>query len=153
MTFQNLRQSLPAIEDPQAFLSSHQVAIAQLAFEYCNSLMEDRGTITTATMFPLFVFNDPPGVAYLNRTALITPLVDRLMGVAILSQPAFVDVEGELGFVLADLPLPLGTGRPDNLIDRMLAINPDPLEPQADTRGIAKGVCGAVLGSAIALVQ
>ncbi len=153
MTFQNLRQSLPAIEDPKAFLSSHQVAIAQLAFEYCNSLMEDRGTITTAAMFPLFVFNDPPAVAYLNRTALISPLVDRLMGVAILSQPDFVDVEAELGIVLADPPPPGGTGRPDNLIDRMLAINPDPLEPQADTRGIAKGVCGAVLGSAIPLVQ
>ena len=39
------------------------------------------------------------------------------------------------------------------LIDRLIAPNPDPLEPQADTRGIAKGACGAVLGSAIALVQ
>ena len=153
MTFQSLRQSLPAIEDPKAFLSSHQVAIAQLVFEYCNSLMEDRGTITTATMFPLFVFSDPPAIAYLNRTALITPLVDRLMGVAILSQPDFLVVEDELGIALADLPPPAGTGRPDNLIDRMLAVNPDPLEPQADTRGIAKGVCGALLGSAITLVQ
>ena len=40
-----------------------------------------------------------------------------------------------------------------SLIDRMITPNPDPLEPQADTRGIAKGACGAVLGSAIALVQ
>ena len=152
MTYQKLRQSLPAIEDPKAFLSSHQVAIAQLAFEYCHALMEDRGTISTAVMFPGFDFGLAPAAAFANRDALITPLVDRIMGIAIQSQPDFVDVRDELGIAVAD-PLPLGTGRPDNLIDRMLTPNPDPLEPQADTRGIAKGACGAVLGSAIALMQ
>jgi len=149
ITYQNLRQSLPAIEDPKAFLSSHQVAIAQLAFEYCNALMEDRGAISTAAMFPGFNFGAAPATAYVNRNALIGPLVDRVMGIAIQSQPDFVDVSDELGFNTFD-PITL---RPDNLIDRMIATNPDPLEPQADTRGIAKGACGAVLGSAIALVQ
>ena len=148
-TYQNLRQSLPAIEDPKAFLSSHQVALAQLAFEYCNALMEDRGTISTAAMFPGFNFGAAPATAYVNRNALIGPLIDRIMGIAIQSQPDFVDVRDELGFNTFD-PITL---RPDNLIDRMIAPNPDPLEPQADTRGIAKGVCGAVLGSAVALVQ
>jgi len=151
-TYRNLRQSLPAIEDPKAFLSSHQVALAQLAFEYCNALMEDRGTISTAAMFPGFNFGAAPATAYANRDALIQPLVDRIMGVAVMSQPDYMVVRDELGFAVAD-PLPLGTGRPDNLIDRMIAPNIDPLEPQADTRGIAKGACGAVLGSAIALVQ
>ncbi len=149
ITYQNLRQSLPAIEDPKAFLSSHQVALAQLAFEYCNALMEDRGTISTAAMFPGFDFSAAPAIAYANRDALIGPLVDRVMGIAIQSQPDFVDVRDELGINTFD-PL---TGRPDNLIDRMITPNPDPLEPQADTRGIAKGACGAVLGSAIALMQ
>jgi hypothetical protein len=148
-TYQNLRQSLPAIEDPKAFLSSHQVALAQLAFEYCNALMEDRGTISTAAMFPGFNFGAAPATAYVNRNALIGPLIDRIMGIAIQSQPDFVDVRDELGFNTFD-PITL---RPDNLIDRMIAPNPDPLEPQADTRGIAKGVCGAILGSAVALVQ
>ncbi|MGI9205463.1 MAG: LamG domain-containing protein [Woeseiaceae bacterium] len=148
-TYQGLRQSFPAIEDPQAFLSSHQVAIAQLAFEYCNALMEDRGTISTAAMFPGFNFGAQPATAYANRDALITPLVDRIMGIAIQSQPDFTFVRDELGYVVENL----GTGQPDNLIDRMIAANPDPLEPQADTRGIAKGACGAILGSAIALIQ
>ncbi|TDJ11462.1 MAG: LamG domain-containing protein, partial [Gammaproteobacteria bacterium] len=148
-TYQNLRQSLPAIEAPKAFLSSHQVALAQLAFEYCNALMEDRGTISTAAMFPGFNFGAAPIIAYANRDALIGPLIDRIMGIAIQSQPDFVDVRDELGFNTFD-PITL---RPDNLIDRMIAPNSDPLEPQADTRGIAKGVCGAVLGSAVALIQ
>ncbi len=149
ITYQKLRQSLPAIEDSKAFLSSHQVAIAQLAFEYCNALMEDRGTISTAAMFPGFDFSAAPASAYANRDALIGPLVDRIMGIAIQSQPDFVVVRDELGINTFD-PL---TGRPDNLIDRMITPNPDPLEPQADTRGIAKGACGAILGSAIALMQ
>ncbi len=33
------------------------------------------------------------------------------------------------------------------------AINPDPLEPQATSRGIAKGVCGSLLASAAMLIQ
>jgi len=148
-TYMNLRQSLPAIEAPKAFLSSHQVAIAQLAFEYCHALMEDRGTISTAAMFPGFNFGAAPVTAYANRDALLQPLIDRVMGIAIQSQPDYVVVRDELGFNTFD-PVTL---RPDNLIDRMIAPNPDPLEPQADTRGIAKGACGAVLGSAIALVQ
>ena len=148
MTFQNLRQSLPATEDPKSFLSSHQVAIAQLAFEYCNALMEDRGTISTAAMFPNFNFGAAPVTAYANRDDLITPLVDRVMGFAIQSQPDFTDVEAELGLV----SLNAATGRPANLIDRMLA-PAEPGEPQATTRGIAKGVCGAILGSAVTLIQ
>jgi len=151
VTYQNLRQSLPAIEDPKAFLSSHQVAIAQLAFEYCNALMEDRGSISTAAMFPGFNFAAAPSTAFANRDAFITPLVDRLMGLAIQSQPDFTVVRDEIGYVTADA----ATGRPANLIDRMIAPNtdlPQP-QPQADTRGIAKGACGAVLGSAIALIQ
>ena len=149
MAFTNLRQSLPAIEDPQAFLSSHQVAIAQLAFEYCNALMEDRGTISTAAMFPGFDFGLAPATAYQDRNLLVTPLVDRLMGFAVQSNPDFTIVESELATAIAD-PISM---RPHNLIDRMLEPNPVPTQQQADTRGVAKGVCGAVLGSAITLVQ
>jgi hypothetical protein len=100
-------------------------------------------------MFPGFNFGAAPATAYANRDALLQPLIDRVMGIAIQSQPDYVVVRDELGFNTFD-PVTL---RPDNLIDRMITPNPDPLEPQADTRGIAKGACGAVLGSAIALVQ
>ncbi|MFQ5982689.1 MAG: LamG domain-containing protein, partial [Woeseiaceae bacterium] len=146
-TYQSLRQSLPAIEDVKAYLSSHQVAIAQLAFEYCNALIEDGPK--AAAYFNGFDFNQPPAAAYAgsSRNQIIDPLIDNIIGIAIQTQPDFVTLRDELGYVTAN-----GV-RPDNLIDRMLAVNPDPQEPQADTRGIAKGVCGAVLGSAVALVQ
>ena len=91
MTFQSLRQSMPAIEAPEAFLSSHQVAIAQLAIEYCNALVEDRGTITAGNYFPGFNFGAAPATAFANRDALINPLIDNMMGIAIQTQPDFVD--------------------------------------------------------------
>jgi len=146
MTFQNLRQSLPATDDAKSFLSSHQVAIAQLAFEYCNALVDGPNA---AAYFNNFDFNQPPSVAYAgaNRNQIIDPLIDNIVGIAILSQPDFVTVRDELGYATTN-----GI-RPDNLVDQMLVPNPDPLEPQATTRGIAKGICGAILGSAAALVQ
>lgn len=140
MTFQSLRQSLPTIESPAAFLSSHQVAVAQLAIEYCNALIEDRGAISSAAYFPGFNFGVSPTTAFGNRDALINPLIDNAMGIAIQTQPDFVDVRDELGYVSFD-----GT-RPDNLIDRLIAGG-------TDTRSIAKGTCAAVIGSAVTLVQ
>lgn len=140
VTFQNLRQSMPAIESPAAFLSSHQVAIAQLAIEYCNALIEDRGSISSTAYFPGFDFNALPATAFANRDAFITPLVDNVMGFAIQTQPDFSAVRDELGFAAAS------AGYPGDLIDRLIAGG-------TDTRSIAKGTCAAVLGSAVTLVQ
>jgi len=146
MTFQNLRQSLPATSDAKAFLSSHQVAIAQLAFEYCSALVDGPNA---PAFFNNFDFSQSPAAAYggTGRNQVIDPLIDNLVGIAVMSQPDFVVVQDELGYALPD-----GI-RPDNLIDQMMVPNTDPTEPQADTRGIAKGVCGAILGSAATLVQ
>ncbi|HEX7061428.1 MAG TPA: LamG domain-containing protein [Woeseiaceae bacterium] len=140
-TFQNLRQSLPAVEAPNAFLSSHQVAVAQLAIEYCNALVEDPGL--SASYFPGFDFSAPPATAYAgsNRDLVIQPLLDGMMGIDIQTQPLYPDLRDELGYAVPD-----GT-RPDNLVDRLVAGG------NADTRGIAKGVCAAVLGSAVTVFQ
>ena len=149
MVFENLRQSFPATPDAKAFLSSHQVAIAQLAFEYCSALVDGPNA---GTFFNNFDFTQSPAAAYngnggTSRNQVIDPLIDRLVGIAVMSQPDFVVIQDELGYAL-----PNGF-RPDNLIDQMMTPNPDLTEPQADTRGIAKGVCGAILGSAATLVQ
>ena len=141
MTFQSLRQSLPTIESPEAFLASHQVAIAQLAIEYCNSLVDDPQL--SAAYFPGFDFGQAAATAFAgnNRDLVIDPLIDNVMGLAIQTQPDFTVVRDELGYVQAD-----GT-RPANLVDRLVGGG------TADTRAVAKGVCAAVLGSAVALLQ
>ncbi len=140
--YQELRQSLPAVEDPNTFLSSHQVAIAQLAIQYCDAAVED------ATIWPASFFSDPAATAFsnANRDTFVEPLILRAAGhdaddPQILSQPSYATIHSEVASYIA-----AGGTRPDNLIDRLLT-------GPSDTRAIAKGVCASVLGSAVTLVQ
>ena len=143
-TFQELRQSLPAVEDVNTFLSSHQVAVAQLAIQYCDVMVENN-TIS----FP--GWNYAPNEFATNRDAFVNELIDRIMGTGLGTQPDRAEVYLELAAYQDPTPEvdPL-TGasldRPDNLVDRLLAGG-------SDTRSIAKGVCAAMLGNATTLVQ
>ena len=149
-TFQELRQSLPAVEEVNTFLSSHQVAIAQLAIQYCDAAIgsnaspnpDAEGVVWTA-----FDFDQPAATAFSvgNRDNFVAPLIARAVGqpaagTQLISAPTYTSVHDELAAFQA-----AGT-RPDNLIDRLLA-------GPSDTRAIAKGVCASVLGSAATLVQ
>ena len=140
-TFQELRQSLPAVEDINTFLSSHQVAIAQLAIQYCDAMIGTNGNPgpNLGALFPGFNFNGANEFST-NRDAFVNPLIDRIMGTNIGSQPVRADVYAELASFTAS------GGRPDNLVDRLVAGG-------SDTRSIGKGVCAAMLGSAVTLVQ
>lgn len=145
MTFQELRQSLPAVEDINTFLSSHQVAIAQLAIAYCDAMIGSNASPnpTAATRFPGFQFGAAPGVAFAagtERDKFVVPLINSIMGTGLASQPAYADVYAELATFTA-------TGdRPNNLITRLVAGG-------SDTRAISKGVCAAMLGNATTLIQ
>jgi len=141
-TYQELRQSLPAVEDVEAFLSSHQVAIAQLAIQYCDAAVEDE------TIWTGFNFGAAPSQAFSagNRENFVEPLIARAVGhsstsAEIATQPSYAAVYSELASYQSG-----GGLRPDNLIDRLLS-------GTSDTRAIAKGVCASVLGSAATLVQ
>jgi hypothetical protein len=141
-TYQELRQSLPAIEDIEAFLSSHQVAIAQLAIQYCDAAIEHN------TIWSGFNFDSAPGTAFAvgARNAFVEPLILAAVGhsstsAQLGSQPSYTLVHEEVASFG-------GAGnRPENLIDRLLQT------PGTNTRSIAKGVCASVLGSATTLVQ
>ena len=143
-TYQELRQSLPSIEDIEGVLSSHQVAIAQLAIQYCDAAVE------VNTMWPGLNFDTPADTFFStgNRNNFVEPLIERAVGhsstsAVIASQPSFAVVNDELAVFQSG-----GAERPDNLIDRLLNV-PNP----SDTRAIAKGVCASVLGSAATLIQ
>jgi len=148
-TYQELRQSLPAVEDINTFLSSHQVAIAQLAIQYCDAAIGSSANPNpdAAAIWPSFDFGLGASQAFsaANRDNFVEPLIERAVGHSstdpqIATQPSYAVVHEELATFLA------ANGRPDNLIDRLLA-------GPSDTRAIAKGVCAAVLGSAATLVQ
>ena len=150
-TYQELRQSLPAIEDVNTFLSSHQVAIAQLAIQYCDAAIGSNANPNPNAedvIWTSFDFDLDADTAFsvASRNNFIDPLIERAVGQAssgtqLNSQPTYLSVYDEVGaFQNAGGP------SPDNLIDRLL-VGP------SDTRAIAKGVCASVLGSAATLVQ
>lgn len=149
-TFQELRQSLPAVEEVTTFLSSHQVAIAQLAIQYCDAAIGSNANPNPHAedvVWTEFDFDQPAATAFsvANRNNFVDPLIARAVGQAssgtqLSTQPTYTSVHDELAAFQA------AGNRPSNLIDRLLA-------GPSDTRAIAKGVCASVLGSAATLVQ
>jgi Concanavalin A-like lectin/glucanases superfamily len=145
-TFNTVRQSLPTVETPAAFLASHQVAIAQLAIEYCNALVES--STLRAQVWPSFDFTQTVAAAFPGPGQAIDPLYDPLVD-RVLGLTAQIDSQPDRGAVKAEL---------DQLV---YGIGTDPTRnglafgggDQVRTRTIAKSVCSAVVGSAAAVVQ
>jgi len=135
-TFDTIHQQLPTVESIDGFLSAHQVAVAQLAIEYCNALVED-GTLR-ARFFPGVNFSAPVSSAFGSpaaRDLVIDPLLTRLMGSGLASQPAPTDVKVEL----------------NKLIDRLTACGGSCAADRTEL--VVKAACSAVLGSAAMLLQ
>jgi hypothetical protein len=128
-TFTSIRQSLPAVADIQAFLSSHQTSIAQLAVQYCAALIDD--TSARATYFPGFNFGS--SLSSGDRALLFNPLIDRVVGSAA-SQPSQADV----------------TTRLNTLVDALCTTSAC---GGARTVVVAKAVCAATVGSAATLIE
>jgi len=148
-TFGNIRNSLPAVDSIEAFLSSHQVGITQLAIEYCNALVND--TTARDAYFNGFDFNSIPSTAFAgaNRDLVIGPLLKRMLGIdnltQIETQPEWADVRDELGYV-DERP---GTDHV-NLIDRLIERDDS---SSARTADITKAVCAATLGNGALLIH
>jgi hypothetical protein len=135
-TFERVRQQLPVSDNLDGLLSSHQVGVAQLAIEYCNALVEDPAA--RAAMFPGLDFAAPAAQAFgteAGKDRLIDPLIERMVGQGIATEPTAAEVRGELGALITRLGA-CAAGCP---ADR--------------TATIAKAACGAVLGSAVTLLQ
>ena len=147
-TYTTIKQSLPTVETVEAFLSSHQVAIAQLAIEYCSALIDD-GALR-ASMFPGFPFNSPVTAAYpASQDLFLDPLLDRVLGTttnSIGTQPDRALAKTELSELINGLPL----ARDPTGIRLGLANGGG---TAIRTQTIAKATCSALLGSAAMLVQ
>ena len=81
-TFLNVRQSLPAVDSLEAFLASHQTAIAQLAIQYCSALVDNAWQLLPGSLnlngAPDAVFGGPGPSA--GKDALIDPLIAKMVG-------------------------------------------------------------------------
>ena len=172
--YQLLKQQLPSAEDITAFVPANIIGISQLAFEYCDRMIEDT-TITTqcertgtttsarACMFGSFDFTQAASTAYdtAGRTAVADALYDRIVGIpATASGNTLVDAptRGEIHYELIDAANAVNPPtNPGNLVDRLLTQScGTDLQcgaGQSGTREIAKAMCTSVLGSAAMLVQ
>ncbi|GAA0855401.1 LamG domain-containing protein [Aliiglaciecola litoralis] len=135
--FENLKQQLPTVTNPGSFLASNQMAVTQMAIKYCDQLVED--TSLRASYFTGFDFAQSASSAFdaQDRNLILEPLLDRVMGQNIASQPDRNAVAGEL----------------NNLIDTLTDCSSGKVCDANYTRTIVKATCAATIGSAAVLVQ
>lgn len=134
-TYDTVKQQLPTVESIDGFLSAHQVAISQLAIEYCNALVNDAGLRTG--YFPGFNFSAAANVAFdaTGRNQVITPLLNNIAGTGLDTQPLVADMTTELDALITKLTACGGGCAADR------------------TEVVVKASCAAMLGSAVMLMQ
>lgn len=132
-TYQLVRQAMPVSPSISGFISSQQMGITQLAIKYCSVLVDD--TSARATYFPGFPFNDDVSTAFDDRSLLIDPLIDNMVGNGIGTQPDLTDLTAEVNALVDGLVACGGSCEADR------------------TERVVKGACASVLGSAAMLVQ
>lgn len=134
-TYATIYQQLPASDAIEGFLSAHQMAITQLAIQYCDALVEDSSL--RSSYFPGFNFSAPVSTAFdsSGRTLINSALYQKMVGTSLSSQPSSTDVSDEL----------------NDLMDRLTSCGGS---CSADrTKTVVKAACAAVLGSAVTLIQ
>jgi hypothetical protein len=166
--YQQYRQQLPTVETIDAFLPSHQMAIAQLALTSCSELID-----TNPGFFSGFDFSDGANTAFstsTKRNQILDPLLEAAANVDLLTASKNLTIhpnESELRSTLGatatqDLGVvPTSLDEYESLITQMvnktpcIDINENIISCNTDirTREIVKSVCAASVGSAVMLIQ
>jgi Concanavalin A-like lectin/glucanases superfamily len=134
-TYKTVQQQLPPIPTLEGFSSANQVGVAQLAIQYCNTMMNTPAL--QAKMFPsgpfsASQFSTPGGIS-----AVTGPLAAAAVGNGKLaSQPAALAVSTELNNLIGIL-CPVAT--PCNTLARVQAV--------------ASAACAAAFGNAVMLIN
>jgi hypothetical protein len=143
-TYSVIRQQLPSVETINGFLSSHQVAVSQLAIEYCSEMVDDSSA--RSSFFPDFDFsayaNDVPDATW--QADVVNPIINNFLGQNITTQPAAADVRSELMMLLTNTT---DSDRPTGLARCGTSCASD------RTYIVTKAACASVLGSAALLLQ
>ncbi len=143
-TYNTIKQQLPSSENITGFLSSHQVAVSQLAIEYCSELVDDASL--RSSLFPGFNFatnaNDIPDLTW--QDGVVDPIIDRFLGQNLATQPLPADVRAELMLLLTNTT---DSARPQGLARCGASCDTE------RTYVVTKAACASVLGSAALLLQ
>jgi cytochrome c553 len=137
-TFETVKQALPSIEKLGTFGPAQQTAIAQLAIQYCNQMVETPALRTA--FFGSAINPASPGTAYGSsgsaaREGLIGDLLTKGKNTGLEWDPDDTLVHDEI----------------DALINKLLSGPTGGASGGAGT--VMKAACGAVLGSATTLIQ
>ena len=164
--YDDYMQQLPTVEDIDAFLPSHQMAIAQLVLTSCSVLVDTNEGYFTSPTFGLFDFGPNENTAFdtpAKRDQIIDPLliaVANYNGIENLtSQPAEAELRATLGSmgpvdIVSAIPPNTVLAPYDSLIDHMiLNCSVAACNSNTRTRQIVKAVCASAVGSAVTLVQ
>src|SRR5690606_38396252 len=126
-TFSLVRQQLPISDGFGGFLTAHQIGVAQLAIEYCNALVEAEvaGSTGIAPLFTGFDYSaNAQSVSDQDwQGQIITPLLDRMLGTGLDSQPAHASVRAELERLLLSTDDVKPVGAPDGVPDGLARCN------------------------------
>jgi hypothetical protein len=138
-TYDLVYQAMPVQPGIASFISSQQMGITQLAIKYCSALVDN--TSWRASFWPAFDWNLPLATAFSPPPLNVSdPIIDRMVGRNLDTQPLAADVEAELHTLIADLRAALGScGTCGTDAEKV--------------ENIMKGACAAALGSAAMLVQ
>jgi len=135
-TYELVKQAMPTKETIEGFVASQQTGVAQLAIEYCSALVDDPAL--RGAYFPGVDFGAAASTAFgspASRDLVFNPLLDRMLGVNVGSQPNRAAARAELDALTARLVAGAAGSAP-----RRTAI-------------VTKASCAAVLGSAATLLQ
>jgi hypothetical protein len=118
-----------------AFVSAHPVAIAQLAIQYCDALVNDPAA--RSSYFPGFDFGASPAAAFgpAGRSVVLDALTGRMLATGVATEPEAAGVRSDL----------------DALITRLASCGGSC--PAGRTETVVKASCAALLGSAVTLVH
>lgn len=135
--FETLKQQLPSVTNLDSFLASNQMAVTQMAIKYCDQLVESSSL--RDSYFTGFNFSQPASSAFdtQDRSLILTPLLDRIIGQNIDDQPTRTEVQSEL----------------NALIDRLTDCSGGKVCDASYTATVVKATCSAGVGSAALTLQ
>ncbi len=133
-TYTTVKQQMPTVPGIEAFLSSHQIGIAQLGIAYCSALVDD--ATLRGNFFPGFNMASATLASPAERALVIGPLVAKTLGsnTQLQSQPQASDVTAELNSLI-DTLCPGGACNPSR------------------TPNVVKAMCTAALASGATSIQ
>ncbi len=148
-TYNTIRQQLPTSESINGFLSAHQMAITQLAVQYCNALVDD--TSLRSAYFNGFDFSQTNVSAAFDsagRSKVVSALVNHLLAQDLAADGSSYPVDAPLSTqpLAGEIELEL-----NNLMDTMVACGGSCASNRVPTT--VKAVCAAATGSAVMLLQ